>query len=67
MEKWKNNNKKQVQQNCVQQKNTDDPGCPQLPGTFFRIYLKPGFVINLLNCIEISSPSGICLILRLLP
>lgn len=53
---------------CIEPKiNTNDNGCPQLPGTFFRLNIKPGFVINLLNVIEISSPSGICLIFRLLP
>ncbi len=47
--------------------NGNDPACPQLPGTFFRLHLKPGFVLNLLNCLEISSPGGICLVFRLLP
>ena len=55
------------QQNKNNVKNQSDTGCPQLPGTFFRIYIKPGFVINLLNIIEISSPAGICLIVRLVP
>lgn len=59
------------QKTCVEPKrdtnNINDPDCPQLPGTFFRLNIKPGFVINLLNCIEISSPSGLCLIFRLLP
>ncbi|MEW9121552.1 MAG: hypothetical protein AB2421_02490 [Thermotaleaceae bacterium] len=40
-------------------------GCPQLPGTVFRINIPAGAVINLLNLIEIASPSGICLIIRL--
>ncbi len=39
--------------------------CPQLPGTILRINIPPGAVINLLNIIEIASPGGICLIVRL--
>ena len=39
--------------------------CPQKPGTVFRLFLPPGFVINLLNLIEVTSPSGICLIVRI--
>lgn len=39
--------------------------CPQLPGTILRINIPAGAVINLLNIIEITSPSGICLIIRL--
>jgi len=39
--------------------------CPQLPGTILRINIPAGTVINLLNLIEIASPGGICLILRL--
>jgi len=39
--------------------------CPQLPGTLIRIFIPPGAVINLLNLIEITSPSGICLIVRI--
>lgn len=39
--------------------------CPQLPGTILRINIPAGAVINLLNLIEIASPSGICLIIRL--
>lgn len=39
--------------------------CPQLPGTLIRIFIPPGAVINLLNIVEITSPSGICLIVRL--
>jgi hypothetical protein len=30
-----------------------------------RIFIPAGAVINLLNLIELSSPSGICLIIRL--
>lgn len=40
-------------------------GCPQLPGTILRINIPAGAVINLLNIIEVSTPSGICLIVRL--
>ncbi len=39
--------------------------CPQLPGTLLRIFIPAGAVINLLNLIEVTSPSGICLIIRL--
>ncbi|WHH59610.1 hypothetical protein [Petroclostridium sp. X23] len=39
--------------------------CPQLPGTVLRVFIPAGAVINLLNIIELSSPSGICLVLRL--
>lgn len=39
--------------------------CPQLPGTILRINIPAGAVINLLNLIEITSPSGICLIVRI--
>lgn len=44
--------------------NKKDP-CPQLPGTILRINIPAGAVINLLNLIEVTSPSGICLIVRL--
>ena len=40
--------------------------CPQKPGTLIRIFIPAGAVINLLNIIEVSSPSGICLIIRIL-
>jgi hypothetical protein len=39
--------------------------CPQLPGTVLRIFIPAGAAINLLNFIELSSPGGICIILRL--
>jgi len=39
--------------------------CPQLPGTLLRIFIPAGAVINLLNLIEITTPSGICLIVRI--
>lgn len=38
--------------------------CPHKPGTLFRIFIPAGTVINLLNVLELTSPSGICLILR---
>lgn len=39
--------------------------CPQLPGTILRVFIPAGAVINLLNLIELTSPSGICLIIRI--
>lgn len=49
--------------------NPDQQGahhpCPQLPGTVLRIYIPPGAEINLLNLIEVTSPAGICLIIRI--
>lgn len=45
--------------------NQTDNSCPQLPGTILRISIPAGAVINLLNLVEITSPSGICLIIRL--
>ncbi len=41
------------------------PQCGPLPGTLLRAIVPPGAVINLLNLIEVASPSGICLIVRL--
>lgn len=41
------------------------PPCGPLPGTILRIFIPAGAVVNLLNLIEINSPSGICLIVRL--
>lgn len=41
------------------------PQCSQLPGTLLRIFIPPGAVINLLNLVEVASPSGICFIIRL--
>lgn len=38
--------------------------CPQLPGTLIRINIPAGAVVNLLNLIEITSPGGVCLIVR---
>lgn len=61
--------RKNIDHICNKKMQTKTNGfeCPQLPGTFFRINLKPGFVINIFNTIEISSPAGFCLIFRLLP
>jgi hypothetical protein len=39
--------------------------CPQLPGTILRINIPAGATINLLNLIELTSPGGICLIIRI--
>ena len=39
--------------------------CPQLPGTILRINIPAGATINLLNLLEITSPGGICLIVRI--
>ncbi|HHY82544.1 MAG TPA: hypothetical protein GX505_07680 [Clostridiales bacterium] len=36
-----------------------------MPGTLLRVFIPAGAVINLLNLIEISSPGGICLIIRI--
>lgn len=46
-------------------KRPNDPPCKQQPGTILRIFIPAGAVINLLNLIEVSSPSGICLIVRI--
>jgi hypothetical protein len=50
-----NNNNRNNHENC----------CPQLPGTVLRINIPAGATINLLNLIELTSPSGICLIVRI--
>lgn len=52
-----------VKENTANIQQTE--GCPQLPGTLIRVNIPAGAVINLLNLIEIASPSGICLIIRL--
>jgi len=46
-------------------KLSENNECPQLPGSILRIFIPAGAVINLLNLIEITSPSGICLIIRI--
>ena len=39
--------------------------CPKLPGTLLRIFIPAGAVINILNLLELRSPSGICLLVRI--
>jgi hypothetical protein len=39
--------------------------CRQVAGTVFRINIPAGATINVLNLVELTSPAGICLILRL--
>lgn len=39
--------------------------CPHKPGTLLRIFIPAGATINLANLIEVASPSGICLIIRI--
>jgi len=39
--------------------------CPQKKGTLLRIFIPAGAEINLLDIFEISSPGGICIIIRL--
>lgn len=39
--------------------------CPQKKGTILRIFIPAGAEINILNLLEISSPGGICIIVRL--
>ena len=42
------------------------PGkCPQLPGTVLKVSIPAGAVVNLANLFEVSSPSGICLVVRI--
>ena len=38
---------------------------PTQRGLLLRVFIPAGAVINLLNLIEVSSPSGICLIVRI--
>lgn len=45
--------------------NNNHQSCSQLPGTILRIFIPAGAVINLLNIFEVTSPTGICLIIRL--
>ncbi|NLM39216.1 MAG: hypothetical protein GX205_04115 [Firmicutes bacterium] len=35
-----------------------------MPGTVLRVSIPPGAVINLANLLEITSPSGVCLVVR---
>ncbi|MTI96599.1 MAG: hypothetical protein FH749_14185 [Firmicutes bacterium] len=39
--------------------------CPQEPGTVLRISIPAGADINLANLLEISAPTGICLLVRI--
>jgi hypothetical protein len=39
--------------------------CNSLPGTVLRIFVPSGTVVNILNLVEVKSPSGISLIVRL--
>lgn len=39
--------------------------CPHQPGTLLRVFIPAGAVINLANLLEVSSPSGICLLVRI--
>jgi len=55
----------QLNNDHLRQKPSGDFFCPQLPGTVLRIVIPPGAVINLLNLIELTSPGGICIIIRL--
>lgn len=41
------------------------PVCRQLPGTLLRLYIPAGATLNILNLLELTSPSGICFIIRL--
>lgn len=50
---------------CLPTPGPKHEACSQLPGTVLRVFIPAGAVINLLNLIEITSPSGICLIIRL--
>ncbi len=43
----------------------ENQGCRQVAGTVLRINIPAGATINLLNLVELTSPSGICLIVRL--
>lgn len=42
-----------------------DTKCKELPGSIVRVDIPAGFEVNLLNLLELTSPSGICLIIRL--
>jgi hypothetical protein len=39
--------------------------CKKPCGTVFRVFIPAGASIELLNLVELTSPSGICLIVRL--
>ncbi len=42
-----------------------EPSCKSGKGTILRLFIPPGAEINLLGLIEVSSPTGICLIISL--
>ncbi|NLM10772.1 MAG: hypothetical protein GX213_08380, partial [Clostridiaceae bacterium] len=46
-------------------RDRDRDNCPQKRGTILRIFIPAGAEINVLNLLEISSPGGICIIVRL--
>ena len=56
-----------IEKDADTEKHDDDhdPKRPQLPGTILRVFIPEGAVINLLNFIEISSPGGICFVVRI--
>lgn len=39
--------------------------CPQQPGTLLRISIPAGTVVNIANLLEVTSPTGICLLVRI--
>ncbi|QGG48443.1 hypothetical protein [Heliorestis convoluta] len=49
---------------CGTGKHVPVEPCPKLPGTLLRIFIPAGAVINLLF-LEVSSPAGICLLVRI--
>jgi len=50
--------------NFVSDESRGSKDCPRLPGTVLRISIPAGAAVNLLNLIELSSPGGICILLR---
>lgn len=50
---------------CSRPDNRPDNRCPEKKGTILRIFIPAGAEVNLLGLIEISSPGGICIIVRL--
>ena len=48
--------------NCIQPK---EKFCPPEKGTIIRIAIAPQTTINLLGLLELTSPSGICLLVNL--
>lgn len=61
----RNRKKEKRREDCKERfPKKDRNECPQLPGTVFRIFIPAGAVINLLNILEVTTPAGICLIVR---